>query len=434
MNQKEKKVSFSPETINVSHESKTSASSRQSTPFNRQTIRRSFAGPVPLRFNEEDEPVVDIAEVDVASNVLQTAEQRRAADDKLVDKVKNGNLFLQLKMLDEVLSSLVSKIGLESLTKELQNFLNLNELTKRIQKQAKLIEPLQNEVWLREADKVAEFTDTEVERRVGIDEKLDVLVEDAPARSKQLQSVELSRKAETVEESKKNEKASRFDHDKLYTWVKEAPAEGVLLSRLVDLYKILKALTKFCKDIIKIIKVLDKYQPGTDDYYEKADVCINILNCLKPRLPEYLIDRYESSKLFHKFSTGSYVKYFSNFFKKDKSTKEPHLRRNIVNHLPELASWLQLYIPMLVEFGNAVSYLNITSWYEDWENRSRDILREPKRKFSEFNFSEPSCKSDEFALKLIDIVDVFIKDVSLELSEMIENLTEKLDVRSEKLL
>ena len=66
---------------------------------------------------------------------------------------------------------------------------------------------------------------------------MDGLVENAPAESKSMQSSELSKKAEKIEDLNKNKKASRFDLIDFDLAVKEAPAEGVFLSRLVHLYK-----------------------------------------------------------------------------------------------------------------------------------------------------------------------------------------------------
>ena len=111
-----------------------------------------------------------------------------------------------------------------------------------------------------------------------------------------------------------------------------------------------------------------------------ATICIKKLICLKSRLAEYLIERYGSTKLFHQYSTELFVKYFSNFFKKDESAKEPHLRRNFIFFL-EFASWLLLYSPLLVEFVYEVSYLKQSSLYGNPELFFSDILCEQKISF-----------------------------------------------------
>ena len=373
MNQKEKKMLFSPDTTNVSHESKNSSSSRQSTPKDYQrkgTSRRQATTEVAPSMDQEDKSGIDQADVNDFKRLFNVVEQRRAADKNLVDKVENGRKFLQIKILNKVLLSLASKIGMESISDLLKSILNVDELT------------IQYHPSLRRAK---EFTDNKEEKRVAIDEKLDLMV-------------------------------------------KEAPAAGVVLSRLVDLYKIIKILTKFCQNIFEILNALDEYQPGSDDFFLKAGYCLDKLICLKTCLPEYLIGRYKSAELFHKFITEFYVKYYlSNFFVKDKSTKVTLLRRNILDQLPELASWLQLFIPMLVEFVNKLSSLKPSTLYAHWKNSSRDIWREQLKFFSGFKFSDSPCKNNEFAFELLKIADVFIEDVSLEILEMCSYLTEKAD-------
>ena len=353
--------------------SKTSKLNRQSTPKNYQrkvTSRRQATTEVPPSMDQEDKSEIDQADVNDFKRLFNVVEQRRAADKNLVDKVENGRKLLQIKILNKVLLSLASKIGMESISDLLKSILNVDELT------------IQYHPSLRRAK---EFTDNKGEKRVAIDEKLDLMV-------------------------------------------KEAPAAGVVLSRLVDLYKIIKILTKFCQNIYEILAALDEYQPGSDDFFLKAGYCLDKLICLKTCLPEYLIGRYKSAELFHKFITEFYVKYYlSNFFVKDKSTKVTLLRRNILDQLPELAKWLQLFIPMLVEFVNKLSSLKPSTLYAHWKNSSRDIWREQLKFFSDFNFSGSPCKNNEFAFELMKIADVFIEDVSLEILEMCSYLTEKAD-------
>ena len=89
---------------------------------------------------------------------------------------------------------------------------------------------------------------------------------------------------------------------------------------------------------------------------------------------------------------------------------------------------------MPIQFGTTLSYLTPIFWYEDWEIPSTELLCEQKRKFSDFKFSEPPCQNKKFALELFDIADVFIKDVSAEISEMNEYMNDKLDVKCGNLL
>ena len=220
MNQEKKGVLFSPDTV---IESKTSALNRQSRPRYQLKVTKREAAPEVLPILDESE--TDSAEVNPQSNVLPIADQRTAADDKLVDKVENGSLFLQLKMLHKVLPSLAHKIGLESLLKELQSILNVNELTEHRPRpnQTKFKEPLQSKVRLRGDE---EFTDNKVEKSV-TDGNLDFLVKDAPAVNKELQSAELSKIAEKIEDLNRasifvqSDQRINFEH-----LVKEAPAEG----------------------------------------------------------------------------------------------------------------------------------------------------------------------------------------------------------------
>ena len=76
-----------------------------------------------MRLNEGDESRISLAEGNETSNISQTPEPRRVTDGKLVDKVENGNIFFQPKMLEKVLPSLASKIGLESLFKRAAKYL-----------------------------------------------------------------------------------------------------------------------------------------------------------------------------------------------------------------------------------------------------------------------------------------------------------------------
>ena len=391
MNQEKKGVLFSPDTV---IESKTSALNRQSRPRYQLKVTKREAAPEVLPILDESE--TDSAEVNPQSNVLPIADQRTAVDDKLVDKVENGSLFLQLKMLHKVLPSLAHKIGLESLLKELQSMLNVDELTEdcsRPSQANKFREPLQHETW--------------------------------------------SRKAEKIEESNQNENAIRLSLNKLDHMVKEAPAKGLLLSRLVDLNKVIKALIRFCKNIFKTLEIIDDYPPGTDEFFEIAAFSIKKLISLKSYLPEYLKERYSCAKVFQQFSTGLYVERFSNLVEKDMSDEESHLCRNIVKHLPDFARWLKLYIQVLVEFGNALSYSKLTTWYGHTEkspSETGDILHEQKEMFWRFSSSSLPFKSQDFAYEFFNILDHFIEDVGSEVSEMSDYLCEKLDFGRENLL
>ena len=444
MNQKKKSVWFCPDTINASHESKTTSLNRQSTPKNDQrkgASRRQATTKVPFRFNQEDESVIDLAEDNETSNVLQTAEQRRAADDKLIDKFENGNLFLQLKMLDKVLPSLESKIGLESLLKELQSILNVGEFKvhrpssklratpqslKSSRKKLSGTEYKAEEALVdnahklkTNAEKSAEFTNNDVERRVAIDEKLD-----ATAESELLQSTESSRTAKKVDELSKNKKAS------INTNCKLDPIEKGNFFRFAGLCRVILDLTKFCEIVLQNLKFIVERQADTDEFYRIAGSNLKQLTCLKSRLPEDLIKKYRCAKMFHEFSIGHYVEYFSNFFKKDKSANNYLLCTDVKDYLPELALWLELYIPLLVSLGNEVSYLSSRSSHFSWKQFSRVVQNNQEDMFMEFNFSGSPCRNDDFALKLISLVNVFIEDVSLVLLEKIKYLTENPDSKS----
>ena len=105
--------------------------------------------------------------------------------------------------------------------------MNVNELTEHRPRpnQTKFKQPLQSKVRLRGDE---EFTDNKVEKSV-TDGNLDFLVKDAPAANKQLQSAELSKITEKIEDLNRasifvqSDQRINFEH-----LVKEAPAEGVL--------------------------------------------------------------------------------------------------------------------------------------------------------------------------------------------------------------
>ena len=131
--------------------------------------------------------------------------------------------------------------------------------------------------------------------------------------------------------------------------------------------------------------------------------------------------------MFHEFSTGFYVEYFSNFFKKDESGKKYLLCTDVKDYLPELARWLELYIPLLVSLRNEVSCLSLSQFR--WYQFSRLVGDRQNDLFTEFNFSGSPCENEDFAYELISLVNVFIEDVSAVLSEKIGYLTEKADLK-----
>ena len=419
--------------------SKTSKLNRQSTLKNYQrkvTSRRQATTEVPPRLYQECESGIDLAERNETSIILQTPEPRRAADDVLVDKVENGNMFFQLRMLDKVLPSLKSKIGMENLSKELQNILSDIELkvnhsssklgetlefsskeSSRIEYEAE--EPLVCDAhkFKLNAKKFAESTNDNVEMRVATDEKLD-----APAESVQLQPEELSRKAEKIVELSKNKKASSNKVWKLN------PIESGTFLKFAELCRVILDLKKFCESVFQTLKFIVERQADTEEFYGIAGSNIKQLIYLRSRLPDDIIKKYKCAKMFHEFSTGFYVEYFSNFFKKD-ALANYLLCTDVKEYLPELARWLELHIPLLVSLGNEVSYLSTSSSQFRWRQFSRLVGDRQIDMFTGFNFFGSPCENEDFAYELISLVNVFIEDVSFVLSGKNEYLTEKADLK-----
>ena len=96
MSEQKENVSLLLDTGNVSLMNKISTSKKSPMPFIIVSSRsgRSVPTAVPFGSNQVGELGNHLAEV----NSLQAAEQRRAAEDLLVDKVMNGGLRLQLKV------------------------------------------------------------------------------------------------------------------------------------------------------------------------------------------------------------------------------------------------------------------------------------------------------------------------------------------------
>ena len=331
---------------------------KSSAQFIKGTGGRPAPTAVPFGRNGADEPGSHIA-------VVQAADQRRAADDSLIDKILNGSLRLKLEVLEKVLPSLANEITLEKLLKELRIFLNVSELT---------------------------------EHRPG----------QAQSKPKKLAKPKELLKAETVEESNKNE-LSRNLMLKKPDFFKDARAVSVLLSRLADLYKVLNLLTGFCKKISAHLKIIVERQSVIED---APALNIRQMIFLKTYPPEYLIKEYKCANLFHLFSTKFYVNYFL------KLSAENYLSTPVVDHLRELARWLELYISLLVELKTLVLRLNGRTTPDDYAELHRGFRSEQDQMFLEFKFSDPPCENADFALQLIYVVDAFIEDVCSELSVM----------------
>ena len=101
-----------------------------------------------------------------------------------------------------------------------------------------------------------------------------------------------------------------------------------------------------------------------------------------------------------------------------KLSVKKHLRTPVVVHLQELASWLELFIPLLVRLGTSVFHFNGRTSRDDWEELYRGYQSEQGKTNSEFKFTALPYQNLHFAYLLTSIVDAFIKDVGLELKVM----------------
>ena len=120
------------------------------------------------------------------------------------------------------------------------------------------------------------------------------------------------------------------------------------------------------------------------------------------------------------------MKFFSKFLKTDDSVFNFYLRINILKYLPELANWLELHIPLLVNIENEVSCLNSSSSRFIWKQLSSVVENKQLDRFFESGLTFRPYKNYDFANELIMVVHFFIWDVDLVLSEMSEYQT-KLD-------
>lgn len=340
---------------------------------------------------------------------------------------EDGSILFGLKTLEEVLPPLVNKIGFENLLKEMQCILNVSELTEFFPSgnKRKLEEPSAFAEFFREEEKLSKKQKKEEKKSKILDvQKFENL------------GCKFKYNAEKRDKYIRNKIKSKINMDeKLKVFVEDASVDGVLLSRLVDILKVLKILTRFCEHVFETLKNFVELPADTDELLEIAASNIKQLMCLKSGLPTYLVDRYNCSKLYIDFCDDFYMEYFLNFFTKDESAEDYVLRTDVVGHLQELARWLELYIPLLVKLSGLVSKLNGKTLPDEWEELYCDFLREQGKKFSEFKFSDSPCENVYFALKLIYIVQVLIEDVKKELPEFDRvNLPTKLDVRSQNLL
>ena len=373
-------------TSNVSLASRNLTSNKSPAPFTNVKSKgeKEVRAAVPFRSNEVDEPGNNSAEV----NALQTTEQRRAAEDLLVEKVLSGGIRLQLKVLEKVLPSLANVITLENLLREMQIILNISELT----------EPSPGQAYSK--------------------------LEKIP------NSEELIKKAELVEESNKNTESSRNLMQEKVNYLAQAVSEPQ--SRLADLFEVLTLLTVFCKNIFVRLQILVERKPITVKVFEDVASIIKQLISWEISLPKHLIKKYKCAKLFYEFSTGFCVDYFLSFFTKTESDYDYIFHSHTVDHLKELASWFELYIQLLVKLGTSVFNLDGKISPDDYKQLYRGFLSEHdemvKSMFLGFKFSDPPCKNDDFALKMISIVYSFVKDVGSELSVM---WLPKLDAKSQ---
>ena len=306
-------------------------------------------------------------------NSLQTAEQRRVTENLLVDKVLNGGLRLQLKVLVKVLP-LLKKTPLENFTREMQTVLNESQLT-----------------------------DSSLARAHSMLEK-------------KLNSAELLKKAKIVEQSKINTMLSRNKMQEKVNCLSHAVSEP--RSRLADLFEVLTLLTAFCKNIFVHLKIIVERKTITAKVFEVAASIIKQLINWKISLPKHLVENFKCAKLFYEFNTGFYVDYFRSFFIDGGYV----FHTRAVDHLQELASWFELYISLLVKLSGLISKLNGGTSLDEWQELYHCFLSEQVKKFLEFKFSDPPCKNEDFALQLIYIVNNLIEDVSLDIGVVLKTL------------
>ena len=429
MNQKQKIVSFGPDTIDVSQEKsrESQVSSRESTPYypRKRTSERNY---YPRTEEELSMLIRTPAQVEKLHSIfgaLQAPGQEVTdANDELVEKIENGTILLQLKTLERILPSMANGIGFESLSIKLQSVLNVEKLTEHrpIPKQNMSgdAQPFGENKLKIDAEKLAEFSETILESGGVNGENLGVSVEEATVDSETEESAELSSE---VEES--NEKAGT---SKMLT--KLDPAECAFLFSVSELHKVILHLTKFCEDIFKTVKLIVARKADTDKFYRIVESNIKQLLCLEIRLPEKLTKRYGCAAAIYKFSTGFYVKYFSNLFKGPLFGKKYHHYKNNLNYLSKLACWLELLLPLLECLGNQVSCLTPSSSRFAFEQFSRVVQNKQTDLLDKSGLIVMPSENRHFANKLFTMVTFVLWDVNLVFSEMSKYQAEKLDAKN----
>ena len=346
--------------------------SRNST-SNKSKVKSKARKPLPKVVSLESNKVGEVGNNSAEVSSLQAAEQRKAAEDLLVDKVLNGGLRLQLKVLEKVVPSL-KETTLENFTREMQAVLNECQLTGYNSSG-------QKQCTLGKLSKTKELL-----------------------------------KAKIVEKLNRNKSLSKnLMQEKLDFFAKKCQAVSVLCGRLSDLLKVLTLFTEFCKNIYSHLKTIVERQQVTDEPFEVAASNIEQLIRYNTCLRMHHIEEYECAKRFHKF-TKFYVNHFSDFFINHEFGY--HLRKNVVKYLQELASWLELFIPLLIKLGTSVFNVNGGTSPDEWQGLYRAYQIEQEKMFSEFEFADSPCDNENFAFLLNSIVDAFVKDVGQELKVM----------------
>ena len=384
MKDKKKNKSLLLNSSNVSIMRRNSNSNKSPAPY---TIIKSKGGKevptaVPFGSNEVDEPEINLTVVNALQateqrKALQTAERRKAlqADERrkasealLVEKVLNGGLRLQFKVLEEIILAL-KKTSLE-------NFAVFNE----------------------------SFT------------------EHRPSRREQCKPGKLKSKAIRINIVEDSNIYTNLSRDFMLDVIrKESRAISVLCGRVAELFKVLTLFTEFCKNIYLHLKIIVESQPVTEEPFKITDESFevpasNVEQLLRynTRLPMDLIKKYKCAKLFYDFSTEFYLVLFLNMFIDHESGY--HLRKSDVTYLQDLVRFLELYIPLLVEFTGFVSKLNgeTEKPFDEWQKLYRGFQKGQKKLFSKSKFCDLTCDAN-FAVQLNSIVDAFIEDVSSEL-------------------
>jgi len=218
------------------------------------------------------------------------------------------------------------------------------------------------------------------------------------------------------------------------------------VGKVVDVIEVLKYLISACENTLQTLHFMDQHIADTDEYVEMALSNIRSLICWKSPMPASLINKYSSAKLFHKFMTGFYRMYFSNCFIKDKSAEFYHLHIDVVNQQTRLEIWLECYIPLLErlkslaerffeesdilyqstlillcefkDYSQNTKHKSGISTVKMWDKWSGNIQSLQNKLFLDFEFADSHCKTDEFALEVINIVNAFIKDVRFQAEEI----------------